>query len=174
MAAASAGFLNKKTWHPGRMSNQEAVSTLPASCQRSCSRSSSGLGWHGSSQFATRGCASLYLSKCKLSQSGPSRSGLLCARLLQLWKAEEKAAKEQREVEALRKQYAAEREREELREVAIAGGHLRCAPIVQETCTITALSVINDGIGAWLHRCAAGDNCLLRQQWILRPRKSCV
>ncbi len=50
---------------------------------------------------------------------------MLRARLLQLWKAEEKAAKEQREVEELRKQYAAERERDELREVAVAGGHLK-------------------------------------------------
>ncbi len=50
---------------------------------------------------------------------------VLRARLLQLWKAEEKAAKEQREVEELRKQYAAERERDELREVAVAGGHLK-------------------------------------------------
>jgi len=45
----------------------------------------------------------------------------------QLWKAEEKAATEQRQLEELRKQYAAEREAEELREVAIAGGHLKCA-----------------------------------------------
>ena len=44
----------------------------------------------------------------------------------QLWKAEEKAAAEQRQLEELRKQYAAEREAEELREVAIAGGHLKC------------------------------------------------
>ena len=50
-----------------------------------------------------------------------------CCHVAQLWKAEEKAAAEQRQLEELRKQYAAEREAEELREVAIAGGHLKCA-----------------------------------------------
>ena len=46
---------------------------------------------------------------------------------VQLWKAEEKAAKEKRSLEELRKAYAEEREREELRGVAVAAGHMQCA-----------------------------------------------
>lgn len=55
---------NKKTWHPGRMQNQE-----------------------------------------------------------RLWKAEEDAAQEARQLEELRKKIAEERGREELKGAAVAGGH---------------------------------------------------
>lgn len=45
----------------------------------------------------------------------------------EVWKREQEYAKEQRKLEDLRKQIQEERKREELDEVAMAGGHKQCA-----------------------------------------------